>query len=324
LAKTASADPFPAALAEGLAGQSKNRRALVAVSGGRDSVALLYGLHALGWKKLVVVHLDHQLRGRASTADAKFVGRLAASLGYPCEIGRAETQIYARERGLSLEHAARELRRVFFAAIARRTRIRTVFLAHHAEDQVETCLFNFLRGSGAAGLAGMRPETIQKIANLELTIARPMLGIRRAEIDRFLSVGKIRWREDASNVSAAHTRNRLRTRVLPTLVEEFGPAFPEAVRRAAEIFAAEDAWMRAEAARFGIGAELPVKPLQDAPLALRRRVVRAWLEEGRIPEAGFAEVERVLTLLDISSGPAKINLPGGRHARRREGKLFLE
>jgi tRNA(Ile)-lysidine synthase len=299
-------------------------RALVAVSGGRDSVALLHALHDAGPKKLTVVHLDHQLRGRASAADARFVEKLAVKLGYPCVTGRADVRGYAAERGISLEHAARELRHVFFAGVARRTRCRTVILAHHADDQVETCLFNFLRGSGAAGLAGMRPKSTLRIDERTLTFLRPMLGIRRAEIDAFLAARKIRWREDASNRSAAHTRNRIRERVLPMLAAEFGPAFSDAILRAAEIFSSEDAWMRAEAEKFEIGPELAVQPLLAAPLALRRRVVRAWLERAGVAEAGFAEVERVLGLLDIENGPAKINLPGDRHARRRQGRLFLE
>jgi tRNA(Ile)-lysidine synthase len=94
--------------------------------------------------------------------------------------------------------------------------------------------------------------------------------------------------------------------------------------RAAEIFAAEDEWMRGETMRFEIGAELSARDLAAAPLALRRRVVRNWLEQMEIPEVGFAETERVLALLDTRTGPAKVNLPGGCHARRRAGKLFLE
>jgi tRNA(Ile)-lysidine synthase len=304
--------------------QLPRRRYLVAVSGGRDSVALLHALRELGHEKLIVVHLDHQLRGRASAADARFVGKLAEKLGLPCVIGRADVRGYAAGRGLSLEHAARELRHVFFAGVARRERCRTVILAHHADDQVETCLFNFLRGTGSAGLAGMRAESVQKIGATMLRLLRPMLGIRREEIDAFLTARRIRWREDTSNLSAAHTRNRLRTRVLPMLAEEFGPAFPEAILRASEILAAEEDWMRGEAGRFAVGAELPVRELAAAPLALRRRIVRRWLEQMEISEAGFAETERVLALLDASRGPAKVNLPGGCHARRRAGKLFLE
>lgn len=317
----ASADPFLAKLARGLGGPS--RPALVAVSGGRDSVALLHGLAALGGKKLTVAHLDHRLRGRTSAADARFVERLAAKLGLPCLTGRADVRGYAVARGLSLETAARELRLAFYARAARRARCRGIYLAHHADDQVETCLFNFLRGSGAAGLAGMRPDSAQRIGRLELRLLRPMLGIRRAEIDAFLTRNKLRWREDASNASGAHTRNRLRLRVLPVLAKEFGPSFPDAILRAAEIFAAEEDWMRKEAAKAA-NADLLVRALAAKPLALRRRIVRQWLRNAGVTEAGFSETERVLSLLDTASGRARVNLPNDRHVRRRAGRIFLE
>lgn len=324
LEATASADPFLARLAIGLESRPRIRRALVAVSGGRDSVALLHGLHALGYRKLIVVHLDHRLRGAASRTDAKFVERLSSKLGHPCVLGQADVRSYAKERGLSVELAARELRHVFFAGVARRQRCRTIFLAHHADDQVETCLFNFLRGSGTAGLAGMRPMSSQKIGGKELQLLRPMLAIRRREIEAYLDTHKLAWREDASNGSDAHTRNRLRQRVMPILAEEFGPSFPEAILRAAAILSAEEDWMGSETDKLPPGDEMSAPALTAMPLALRRRAVRRWLLENGISEAGFAETERVLSLLDVERGPAKVNLPGGCHARRRTGKIFLE
>jgi tRNA(Ile)-lysidine synthase len=317
-------DPFLSKLAEAIAGWPGFRRMLVGVSGGRDSMALLHGLHDLGRRALIVVHLDHGLRGRASAADANFVRRAADRFGYRCIIGHADVRGYAGERGISIEHAAREMRHLFFASVAKRERCRTIVLAHHADDQVETCLFNFLRGSGAAGLAGMRAQSIHRVGAIEMKFLRPMLVIRRAEIDAWLADRKIRWREDASNRSAEYTRNRIRERVLPMIAAEFGPAFPEAILRAAEIFCVEDEWMRAEAGRLAGGAELSVATLSVAPLALQRRAVRQWLEACGIEDVGFAEVGRVLSMLEITDGPAKINLPGGRHARRRQGKLFVE
>ncbi len=291
------------------------RHYLVAVSGGRDSVALLHALHAAGHRKLTVVHLDHRLRGRASTADARFVARLAAKLGLPVLLGRADAAAYARERGLSLEHAARELRHVFFEACARRTRCRTVLLAHHADDQVETCLHNFLRGTGTAGLAGMRLRT----ALGRLFLERPLLGVRRAAIDAYVAAHRLRFREDATNAARDATRNRLRHDVLPALERAVGPAFAAAILRHADLAAAEHAWM--ESLVPAPAARLRVSELRALPLAVRRRLVRRWLAERGVPEPGFAETERVLTLLD---GPAKVNLPGDRHARRRAGEIFVE
>lgn len=301
-----------------------HRRALVAVSGGRDSVALLHALSLLGHKKLIVVHLDHRLRGRASTGDAKFVARLGGKLGFPVMLGRGDAKAYARDRGLSLEHAARELRHVFFESVARRTRCRTVILAHHADDQVETCLFNFLRGSGIAGLSGMREKSELTVSRHAFTIFRPLLGIRRAKIEAFVAARGIAFREDATNAELAATRNRIRHRVLRAIREEVGDSCEDAIRRAASILAAEDDWMQSEVDRIPRGETLSVAALRSLPLALQRRLIRRWLTDCAITEVGFTEVERVRSLLDVDAGASKVNLPGGNHARRRRGEVFFE
>jgi len=321
LEKTASADPFLAKL-DADPGE-KSRRALIAVSGGRDSVALLHALRALGHKKLVVAHLDHCLRGASARADAKFVQRLAAKLGLACIVGRADVRSYAKERGISIELAARELRHVFFASIARSQRCKTVILAHHADDQVETCLFNFLRGSGASGLAGMRAKSELTVERTRLTFLRPMLGIHRSEIDAFIARGKIKFREDATNNELTATRNKLRHRVLPAIRESLGDSFGGAILRASKIFDAEDTWMQAEAARIPIPDTLPTESLKSLPLALIRRVLRRWLSSQGF-QPSFETVELVRALLAVNARAAKANLPGGAHCRRRAGRLFIE
>ncbi|MGH8046694.1 MAG: tRNA lysidine(34) synthetase TilS [Chthoniobacterales bacterium] len=319
--KTASADPFLAKLAAHHG--AKSRRALVAVSGGRDSVALLHGLHALGFRKLTVVHLDHQLRGRASKADASFVARLAKKLGRPCTIGHADVKSYAASRVISIELAARELRHVFFAQCARRERCTTVFLAHHADDQIETCLFNFLRGSGAAGLAGMSGKSELTIGRTRLELLRPMLGIRRAEIHAFIAQHRIKFREDATNSELAATRNKLRHRVIPAIRESMGDSFGAAILRAAQIFEAEDDWMEIAASSDAQFDHLPVSTLKTRPLALIRRTLRRWLALQNF-QPTFEMVELVRSLLAPEAKVAKVNLPGGAHCRRRAGMLFIE
>lgn len=297
---------------------------LAAVSGGRDSVALLHGLHALGFRRLIVCHLNHGLRGRAALRDARFTARLAGTLGYPIATGRADTRSYARERGISLETAARELRQVFFAACSRRHGCRKVLLAHHAEDQIETCLFNLLRGTGAAGLAGMRMRNDFQVGARRLTYLRPMLRIRREGIGGFLQSQHIRWREDATNEEMEHSRNRIRHQVLPVLEQALGPGCGGRILRAAEILRAEDEYLAEQAdALKPRGGELPVTDLLQLPLALRRRVLRNWLARHGVAEPGFREVEEILAMAASKSTPAKTNLPGGRHARRRAGLLFV-
>jgi tRNA(Ile)-lysidine synthase len=313
----ASADPLESALALALKGISKSKKFLVGVSGGRDSMVLLHALHRLGFRQLVVCHLDHALRGKASKADAALVKKTALRLGLAFESARAQTRDYAAANKKSLELAARELRHAFFAECAKRHRARHLLLAHHADDQIETCLFNFLRGTGPAGLAGIKP--VSRLGNL--TVHRPLLAVSRDEIDRYRKLHCIPFREDSTNAEALHTRNKLRHEILPAIEHTLGAAFRKAIPRAAEILRAEDEWMSSLVP--AVGETLSCRDLRAMPLALQRRVVRAWLVAREIPEPGMEETQRVLSLLD-TAGPAKINLPGDRHARRRAGVIFLE
>ena len=127
---------------------------LVGVSGGRDSVALLHWLHAHGFKKVIAVHLDHRLRAESS-GDAEFVRKFATSLGVGCITGRTDVAALAKKEHLSIETAARRARHEFFARTAIEHACPRIFLAHHADDQVETFLHNLLRGAGPSGLSGM-------------------------------------------------------------------------------------------------------------------------------------------------------------------------
>ena len=315
-------DPLAAALRTHPPGD----RYLVGVSGGRDSVALLHGLRAAGYRRLVVGHLDHGLRGEASAEDARFVARLAAEWELPFEQGTADVPELARRTRRSVETAAREARYAFFAAAAGRRRCRAVFLAHHADDQVETFLFNLLRGSGPAGLAAMAAEDERTVGRRKLRILRPLLGVWRVEIDAYVRIHGLAWREDATNADPAHaTRNRLRAEVIPLLERVMGREVRPALWRAADILQAEKTWLTALLAAEGpLPEKLPAKPLAAQPVGKQRRVLRAWLSARGVAGVGYAEVERVRSLLDADEGPAKVNLPGGCHARRRAGVLFIE
>ncbi len=301
-----------------LATVSPTARHLIGVSGGRDSVALLHALLESGFRRLIVLHFDHRLRGRSSTADARFVKTLAKKSGLPCEMESADVRAFARENKLSIETAARRLRYEFFAGIARKRRCPTIFLGHHADDQVETFLFNLLRGSGAAGLGAMQPVSTRG----GLQIIRPMLGIWRAEIDEYVRVHRLKFREDVSNEDVESTRNRLRHRIIPWLSEEFGRDIRKPLWRTAEILRAEEEWIRG--AIPSAEEQLSVSRVRALPLAMQRRLVRAWLRKRGVADFGFDEAEAVLSLTRENASVAKINLPGEVHARRRAGKLFIE
>ena len=301
-----------------MAGVSKRKKLLVGVSGGRDSMVLLHALVAAGFKNLVVCHLNHTLRGRSSDADARLVVSEARRLNLPVEHARSRTAEFATAKKKSLELAARELRMAFFEECAVREKTNSLVLAHHADDQVETCLFNFLRGTGAAGLGGMKP--VFQLG--KFTVYRPLLGVTRTQIETFRKQQKVRFREDATNAGLEHTRNKLRHRVLPLLAEVMGESYRAAILRAAEILRGEEELIVSLMPPTQL--ELNCKELRTMHPAMQSRVILRWLRECGVPEAGHAETRRVLSLLDTVNGPSKVSLPGNHLARRRSGVVFLE
>jgi tRNA(Ile)-lysidine synthase len=301
------------------------RRYLIGVSGGRDSVALLHSLVSRGYRKLIVCHLNHQLRGSAARADAQFVRRMAQDQNLEFELGSADVGAKARRTKQSIETAGRTARYDFFADIARHRRCRTLFLGHHADDLVETFLMNLFRGAGPAGLAGMRKITSRKIAGVELEIVRPLLGVWREEIDAYVRQHQLDFRRDATNESLEPTRNRFRRRIIPYLEKQFGRKVRASIWRAATIAADEEKWISelVEATGFGTDQLAADKLRAEAP-ALQRRVLHQWLRRSGIEGLDFEVIERVRGLLDPETGAARTNLPRDRHVRRRARKLFIE
>lgn len=296
---------------------------LLGLSGGADSVALLYLLLQHDYRNLIICHFNHQLRGIESDTDAAFVENLASSLKLSSEFGTEDVSTRAKHKKISLEMAAREARYEFFAKIAQKSSVTTLLLAHHADDQIETCFLHFLRGTGSAGLAGMLPISQRTIDGVALTIIRPLLAVTKKDLSAFLSSHQLSWREDSSNESHLPTRNRLRHCLFPFLDKLVGTTYRRAITRTATILAAEDEYLEVLAAPHARQDQLNSRELATMPLALQRRIVHAWLRHHGFIEVSFEEVERVLSLLNLD-GPAKINLPGDAHARRRAGKIFLE
>lgn len=325
-------------------------RYLIGVSGGRDSVALLHWLVSLGYERLIVCHLNHRLRGRSSDADARFVktlverynqelvgqalrlssartgkrsARRATARRIEFELRPANTSDLARKQKISIETAAREARYAFFAETARRRNCRTIFVAHHADDLVETFLINLFRGAGSAGLSAMREISTRRIDGVDLTIVRPFLCVWRKEIDDFVSEHRLRFREDATNKNLTPLRNRIRHRVIPYLEKMLGRNIRQNIWRTAIIAADEEKWIESEL-RDSTHADLSVIKLRALPIALQRRALLKWLRAQNVSDVGFDVIERVRSLSDHDTRVAKVNLPGNRHARRRAGKIFIE
>ncbi len=298
-------------------------RYLIGVSGGRDSVALLHWLVELGYRKLIVCHLDHQLRGRSSQADARFVEKVAAEYQADFEIGLANVQALVKKQRISIETAAREARYAFFAETARRRNCRTIFVAHHADDLVETFLINLFRGAGSAGLSAMQETSIRRIDRLELTIVRPFLRFWRKDIDEYVGEHGLKFREDATNKNLRPLRNRIRHRIIPYLEKTVGRNIRRNIWRTAIIAAEEEKWMGGELPDL-TRAELSVSAIRALPIAFQRRAILKWLRAQNVSNVGFDVIERVRSLADGDTRIAKVNLPENRHARRRAGRIFVE
>ena len=312
---------------------SQNGSVVVGVSGGPDSVCLLHVLMTLCTPegpfpnvKLHVAHLDHGVRGEASRADAAFVADLAADWGLPCTVEHVDVPALARAGRRSLEDVARQARYAFLRRVAEQSSATRIAVAHHADDQVETLVMHWLRGSGLAGLAGMRP--------LEGEIIRPLLVMRRAEVLAYCQEQQLPFREDASNQDRRFLRNRIRHELLPTL-EQYNLNLRETLLRNATILAEEAAYLEQQlAARWpeviASGAEGQVEGSVPAyrrlPLALRRRLL---VRAGEVASAGkthleLRHVEACDALLLRSAGSGLLHLPGGLRLRRVYERFFLE
>jgi len=302
-----------------------SNRYLIGVSGGRDSIALLNLLVDLGYKKLVVCHLNHQLRGASSRGDARFVEKIARNLKLDCEIGSTDVGALARRSKLSIETAARFARLAFFVEVARRRRCSRIFLAHHADDLVETALLNLFRGAGPGGMAAMRKFSIHRIGKTELTILRPLLGVWRSEIDSYVRQNDLEFREDSTNAVLHYSRNVIRHRILPDIEKQFRRDVRKTIWRAAQIWSEEEAVLDSLVSTETISAaNLSVAPLRKMPIALQRRTILRWLRARKVTDVSFDTVENVRSLIEPGTKAAKVNLPRDQHGRRRAGKIFVE
>ncbi|MBE2285640.1 MAG: tRNA lysidine(34) synthetase TilS [Prosthecobacter sp.] len=302
--------------------------ALLAISGGRDSVALLHLLLDAGFTDLILCHLNHGLRGEESDGDAAFVTRLAKKHGLKCEVETEDVTVLAKKRRISVETAAREARHAFLLRMAEKHDTWVVFAAHHAEDQAETILANLCRGSGLGGLAGM--SAVQRLDS-GLHFVRPLLHLRRSEIDAFLRSKRLKFREDSSNTSPQHRRNRLRHEVLPLLNDVFARDVSVLITRLGMLADRDEDCLQDQAVghlsapgRLREDRSLRIDPeLLALHPAVLSRVLATWLRE--VCELGGIENDVIEAAMDMLApgGPAKINLPHDKHLRRKAKRLWV-
>src|SRR3984957_14042045 len=218
----------------------RQERHLIGVSGGVDSRVLLHILPMIGFRNLVVCHLNHNLRGTESLEDSKFVYRLTRRLGLPLHL---DTLAELPGTG-SLEAEARGARLRFFAQAAERFSTSSLFLAHHGDDQVETFLFNLFRGSGSLDNAAIKTESRVAVGTRQLLLRHPLLQVWKDEIREFAAAFRLKFREDSTNLSRRMARNRIRHDLIPRIERLMGRPIKPALLRTIEIAAKEGDFVR--------------------------------------------------------------------------------
>ncbi|MCF8021585.1 MAG: tRNA lysidine(34) synthetase TilS [Clostridiales bacterium] len=305
------------------------QKILVAVSGGPDSMALMHILYRLADQldiKLHVFHLNHLFRGEESAKDARVVEDTAKLLGIPSTIKEYNVQKYCNNQGKSKQEGAREIRYQLISHVCARVGASRVAQGHHGDDQVETIFINFLRGSGLTGLKGFLPVR-------ENFYIRPMIYLRRHDIEDYCLRHDINYRIDLSNKKPVYTRNCLRLDIIPRL-EDYNPSLASTLLRSAEVLREEDEFLNNETDKVILNAvsfsqkdffKVNIDILRSQPLALQRRVLRKlWstlIDDYAGP--GFEHVETMLELLQKKKGSWETHLPKGVRVYREYNYLLF-
>ncbi len=297
-------------------------RLLVAVSGGADSTCLLHILVGLREELgigLHVAHLDHQLRGAESDADAGYVADLANRLGVPAAIENRDVRAYQKRKRISLEEAAREVRYRFLADTASSIGAACVATGHTLDDHIETVLMHLVRGTGTRGLRGLQPSSLWQLAGKQITVVRPLLAVSRQETADYCLSHRLTPRVDSSNLSLSPLRNRIRKQLLP-LLRSYNPRVAEALLRTAAIAADELSLLDEEIAplwgevarKQGNTVILDKGSFLKLPRALKRHLLRAAFEKllGNLKDIETRHIEEIMAALDKPAGK-QISLPGG-------------
>jgi tRNA(Ile)-lysidine synthase len=303
---------------------------VIGVSGGPDSVALLYMLFNIAPRfslRLGVAHLNHGLRQNDSDKDAEFVESLAATFDLPCYVQKRDIRRYQRENRLSLEDAARRVRYEFLDEIAKTYQYNKIALGHHADDNAELVLMNLFRGTGTLGLSGIPPKRDGRII-------RPMIRLRRSDIIDFLNQNRLKYVFDRTNADTRHLRNRIRHDLIPVLKTAYNPNISETLNRLSSIVRSEEEWIEEMVQPFFEKAvlrfresriELSVPVLDRYHKALKRRVIRMALSKvkGDLKRIGFANIDSVIGLIEKKSPFGKIDLPAGIKIRRDQDTIHI-
>jgi len=309
---------------------TKERPLIVGVSGGPDSLCLMERLRQAGYS-LIVVYFDHKLRDD-SIMDARLVEKTASKLMLPCVIGRADVRAYADENKLSVEDAGRTLRYNFMFDLARQHNAQAVAVGHTADDQVETILMHFLRGSGLGGLKGMSYRSIINSFDPEIPIVRPLLDMWRDDTVVYCSVNGLRPHYDSSNDSMNFQRNRIRHLLLPSL-ESYNPRLRETILRMSRSLKGdyafmmdilEEAWSKSILEADDEMIVFDAASVDKFSLGLQRNLVKQAMQTLRPGvDISYTVLERAAKVIGAGAVSTQGDLKGGLRIFREAGKIFI-
>lgn len=303
---------------------------IVGVSGGPDSLCLMETLRRAGYP-IIVAHFDHQLRAE-SGQDARMVEKTAKRLKLASTLDGADVRAYAEREKLSVEEAARNLRYRFLFKLAHQHNAQAVVVGHTADDQVETILMHFLRGSALSGLKGMSYRSIIKMFDPEIPLVRPLLNMWREETVVYCSVNGLRPHYDSSNDSLNFQRNRIRHLLIPNL-ETYNPKFREAVLRMSQSLKGdysfvmetlEKAWQETVVKLDENIVTFKADLLSKYSLGLQRNLIKHAMQTLR-PEVdvSFSVLERATNMLRSDGYSSRVDLKAGLRMFREANSIYI-
>jgi len=270
------------------------------------------------------------LRGAESDGDAEYVSDLAKRLGITATLDRRDVKGYQKEHRLSLEEAARQVRYQFFADVSDQVGASTIAVGHTSDDQAETILMRLLRGTGTLGLQGMQPSTDWDLigSKTRLKIIRPLLEASRKEVAEYCQRHALSPREDSSNLSPSHLRNRIRHELMP-LLRSYNPKVDEALIRTAETLTTELDFLQQQVSLLwdkavseeGETLILETEELKSLHPALQRYLLREVVRRilGNLEDIEWKHIEQMRKALDLPKGK-RVDLPRGLALYVEKGK----
>lgn len=311
-------------------GLAKDKPIIVGVSGGPDSLCLMEVLRQAGYQ-IIVAYFDHKLRTE-SQADGRMVEKTATRLMLRCVIDGADVQAHAEKNKLSIEEAARNLRYRFMFDLARKYKAQAVAVGHTADDQVETILMHFLRGSGMNGLKGMSYLSIIKTFDPDIPVIRPLLDVWREETVVYCAVNGLRPHYDSTNDSLNFQRNRIRHLLIPTL-ETYNPKFREAVVRMSQSLKSDYGfiveslhaiWDEILVETHEMFLSFDVIRLSSASKGLQRNLVKHAMRILRPnTDVNFQALERAVQVINSTDASANVDLKGGLCLVKESNLIYI-